>query len=238
MILECPDCSKRFLVADALLLPNGRTVRCGACKHEWFVEPPVAAALLEAELEEIAHEESTHLPAPDQPTPAAEGETTPAEATNLPMIARRKLPAKPFMIAAPVLLLLWFVIACYAYFPSWQYGPLGGIYRAMGSEPIDGLLFDDIHMEKITGEGGKTKFVLSGSIVNHAAEQRTVPNVRVRLKNKEGEVLWERVYELQLQLKGGEVYPFHIDNVETSFAASVATIVLDLGSPMQLRMRQ
>lgn len=234
MILDCPACTKKFLVADALLMPAGRTVRCGACKYEWYVQAPEP---LRVELEAIAHEEMTHVddvettPTPEEVTPLVPG-------ANVPAIARRKLPKKPFVIAAPVLALLWVILAVYAYFPNWQYGPLKGIYRALGAMPTDGLLFDNVHMEKIPGTGGKTKFVLSGSIVNHAATERTVPSVRVRLKNKDGEVLWERVYDVNLALKGGEVYPFHVDNVETSFASSVSTIVLDVGSPMQLRVRK
>ena len=37
MILQCPECQARFLVADHLIPAEGRTVRCGACKHQWHV---------------------------------------------------------------------------------------------------------------------------------------------------------------------------------------------------------
>ena len=39
MILTCPNCRTRFLVADQAIGADGRRVRCGNCQHMWFAEP-------------------------------------------------------------------------------------------------------------------------------------------------------------------------------------------------------
>lgn len=39
MILTCPNCQTRFLVADQAIGTDGRRVRCGNCQHMWFAQP-------------------------------------------------------------------------------------------------------------------------------------------------------------------------------------------------------
>jgi len=42
MIITCPNCETRFNVDRAALVPNGRSVRCGQCRHQWTQRPPDA----------------------------------------------------------------------------------------------------------------------------------------------------------------------------------------------------
>ena len=59
MILTCPACHTSYTVKDGAIPPQGRTVRCAACKHSWHqigaegpgVEAAVAAAPVAAEEE-------------------------------------------------------------------------------------------------------------------------------------------------------------------------------------------
>ncbi|MBV8972559.1 MAG: zinc-ribbon domain-containing protein [Sphingomonadaceae bacterium] len=39
MIATCPDCRKRYRLADDAVPPGGRSVRCAACGHGWTVLP-------------------------------------------------------------------------------------------------------------------------------------------------------------------------------------------------------
>lgn len=226
MILDCPACHSKFLVADGLIPAIGRTVRCGKCSHQWFVEPekyqPVDKLMenLNAVFSEVVVDPKAVEPA-----------------FNLPAIKRPQLKVKPFKIAAPAIAAVWLILAFITYFPSWSNAPvLSGIYHSFGVLPTDGLVFSDVHMER-EQEGSKTKFILAGSIRNEASSTRMVPTVRVSLRDKAGKAIWGREYPVNTELKAGEVYPFRINNAETSFANSVAGIVVDLGNSLQLLVR-
>lgn len=229
MILDCPKCSARFLVADRLIPHDGRTVRCGACSHQWHVMPAI-------QLTVPSDVETVPIAAPPIEEPLPEIKPIP-KGSNVPAITKRKLPVKPFIIAAPVLLALWVILAFFTYFPKGVDAPVfRSLYSVFGVANTQGLVFADVHMEREDTET-KTKFIFTGSIQNHAAVERTVPLVRIALKDKGGSIIWVRKYPVNVQLKAGEVYPFRIVDVQTSFAQNVATIVLDLGNSLELMVR-
>jgi predicted Zn finger-like uncharacterized protein len=224
MILQCPSCNARFMVPDAMIPPEGRTVKCGKCAHQWFVDAPEPATPDFAALTQQAMDEPPTV------------ELAPAR-HPVPAVKKRPLSLLPFKLAVPVLAIAWLVIALYAYFPNGQHrAGLSGIYSAFGVTNTQGLVFADVTMER-EKIGERTKFILAGSIANHDAQPRVVPAVRVQLKDSDNEIVWERDYEVNQEVKAGEVYPFRIDNVETAFAERVTSIVLDLGNSFELVMR-
>lgn len=74
MIIACPACTTRYVVPDAAIGVEGRTVRCAKCRHSWFQEGP-------------------HISAP-QPAPAP----SPAPAPAAPVV---EAPAQPAYAPPP-----------------------------------------------------------------------------------------------------------------------------------------
>lgn len=47
MILECPECSARYLLSASAIGESGRDVRCTKCQHQWFQEPKTPEPLFD-----------------------------------------------------------------------------------------------------------------------------------------------------------------------------------------------
>ena len=83
MILTCPDCGTQYVVKDGAIPPEGRQVRCAACKHSWHQYPDdqpgqaVVAELKPAE-EQVVDQDATEA---DPIDAADEPEESLAEAT-------------------------------------------------------------------------------------------------------------------------------------------------------------
>ena len=54
MILTCPNCGTQYVVKDGAIPPEGRQVRCAACKHSWHQDPEPADLAAEAGQESVA----------------------------------------------------------------------------------------------------------------------------------------------------------------------------------------
>ena len=84
MILTCPNCGTQYVVKDDAIPPEGRQVRCAACKHSWHQDVAVAAEVVPAgEIEPV--EDAQSVP---ETEPASEFEQPPekeglAEATTI-----------------------------------------------------------------------------------------------------------------------------------------------------------
>lgn len=51
MILTCPSCGTQYVVKDGAIPPEGRQVRCAACKHSWHQDPETSGESAAADAE-------------------------------------------------------------------------------------------------------------------------------------------------------------------------------------------
>lgn len=66
MILTCPNCGTQYVVKDGAIPPEGRQVRCAACKHSWHQDPELAASDDENRQPAPAEEEQGFAASTDQ----------------------------------------------------------------------------------------------------------------------------------------------------------------------------
>jgi len=84
MILTCPECASRYVVDDARVPPQGRTVRCASCGGSWRAMPTAEAPL-----------ELDTAPAPDPVVAEPDAEPTArAGSDSLPKKIRAKSAEK------------------------------------------------------------------------------------------------------------------------------------------------
>lgn len=95
MILECPQCRTRYLVPDQAIGAEGRTVRCAACKHSWFQDPPADDELMgeDIELPEVASQPG--MAHPPSSLPAVTGPAAPPAVPEPSSEPEPELPAEP-----------------------------------------------------------------------------------------------------------------------------------------------
>src|SRR5690349_24939830 len=77
MILTCPNCGTQYVVKDGTIPPEGRQVRCAACKHSWHQEPEEMAAA------EVAPEPALETTEAEEIGDDEQGDDSLAEATMI-----------------------------------------------------------------------------------------------------------------------------------------------------------
>ena len=45
MIIECPNCNKKFNLDEKLIPENGRTLKCSSCHHIWHYKFPITKSI-------------------------------------------------------------------------------------------------------------------------------------------------------------------------------------------------
>ena len=50
MIIDCPDCNKKFNIDQNLIPIQGRLLQCGSCNHKWFFKLNIVEKIIDDEI--------------------------------------------------------------------------------------------------------------------------------------------------------------------------------------------
>lgn len=178
MILICPECATRYRLADNAIGPEGRTVRCKACGHRWHATRESVAAA----------EQAASSPEPEQPIAPAHAPEPMEPAPLPPPLAATTTTRRDRALGAIawLLLALLVLVIAAAYLGRNQvveaFPSMAGVYQKVGLRVTmrSGLELRNLSSVRAE-EGGRPVLVVKGEIHNTAAQERTLPRVRVAL---------------------------------------------------------
>lgn len=228
MILSCPVCSTRFLIADALFGSAARKVRCGKCRHEWMAQPPVAdtptVAATEtaptASADDFAGDFTSALAKADEQaetpshidrvTPAASIAEAPAvdplpipPGSNLPVALDDGKTLRRSLFAVVVLMLVSLIGA------GAIYGPpiLGELKQVLTPAPTS-LVIEDVKTHYVEQPSNSEDpaaaptwaLVVEGTIRNPSKGEVKLPPLQLITKDASGKVIGTYTPDVQMQM--------------------------------------
>lgn len=215
MIIACPLCSTRFRLDPTALLPSGRALRCGKCKHEWREPPPdTPESPDEAAPDDAAAPDSAAAPEPlARPAAAAAGKASiKAGAKGKPAKGQGALSG---LAAGWIALLVFVVVVAGAFIFGRQpiiaaYPQMDRLYKLVGmtDPPGTGLSLEKVASDRRTVSGARVLFI-TGQVINVSDQVRKLPTLRASLTDAKGkELLFWLFSSTGEELQPGESAPF------------------------------
>jgi predicted Zn finger-like uncharacterized protein len=188
MILECSQCHSRYLVPDTAIGPEGRSVRCANCRHNWFQPPAGFVPAPVATPEPVQPVVAAPPPAPAPiPEPAYASDDTDYDAfAHEPPFRARRNPARIWTIAAVTTGIAMLIAA-----GALVFGNLSGVAAMLGLPLNSGatpLKFVNLKKpDRRDLPSGSELFAIGGQVQNPTSQRQNVPDIRVDLLDAQRE---------------------------------------------------
>ncbi len=208
MIVACPTCHTRYKVEDeAVSRASGRTLRCASCGHSWHYLAPPPAPLVR--LRERLQAASSPEPAP-----------IPRPAITAPTAPRRRHHSG---LGWVILILLVGGLIVGAIFGRDQvvatWPPAAEFYELVGLKPQP--LGAGLSIANVTSTRNADGLIVEGDITNKTGVPRTVPHLRVALRDAgQHELIFKVVDPPRERLLPGETSHFVVGFLPAPDAAA------------------
>lgn len=229
MIIGCPECETRFVVAPQAIGKDGRMVRCSRCSKTWFQEAPdedleiVPEKVIEGEEKTLAHEKEGSKPA------SGTGEKI---KSNVPVVVKKKSFGALIGWGIAATVLAGVVASLYylrtplenrfevaeTFYQKWDafVADQGQFEPQATPEPAEALPHLSTFLtlsnnSNVSFDNGISTLSIEGEVRNSADFDIDLPNVNVVIKNVVGATVFSTIHTLeQAVVAANEILHFSI----------------------------